>query len=54
MNNLFHIREKIQRTERLHQAKILAMKKGEVTPYRRSFYKERLKQAQIDLKSQDS
>ena len=42
MNNLVQIREKIKKEERLHQAKLLATKNGEVTPYRRSVYLERL------------
>ena len=45
MNNLVQIREKIKKDARLHQAKLLATKNGEVTPYRRSVYLERLKEA---------
>ena len=45
MNNLVQIREKIKKDERLHQAKLLATKNGEVIPYRRSVYLERLKEA---------
>jgi len=45
MNNLVQIREKIKKEERLHQAKLLATKNGEVTPYRKSVYLERLKEA---------
>tara|TARA_Y100000766_G_C18651014_1_gene480434 strand:- start:500 stop:664 length:165 start_codon:yes stop_codon:yes gene_type:complete len=54
MNNLILIKEKIQRAERLHKAQLLATKRGEFTPYRRSVFKDRIKQAQIDLVSQDS
>ena len=45
MNNLVQIREKIKKEERLHQAKLLATKNGEVTPYRRSIYSKRLEEA---------
>ena len=45
MNNLVQIREKIKKDARLHQAKLLATKNGEVTPYRRSVYLKRLKEA---------
>ena len=49
MNNLLQIRERINKEARLNQAKILATKNGEVTPYRRSVFQERLKAAQKDL-----
>ena len=49
MNNLVQIREKIKKEERLHQAKLLATKNGEVTPYRRSVYLERLHEAKNEL-----
>tara|TARA_Y100000589_G_C26883761_1_gene519124 strand:+ start:340 stop:495 length:156 start_codon:yes stop_codon:yes gene_type:complete len=45
MNNLVKIREKIKKEVRLHQAQLLATKNGEVTPYKRSVYEERIKQA---------
>ena len=51
MNNLVQIREKIKKVERLHQAKLLATKNGEVTPYRRSVYLERLKEVKSQLSS---
>jgi len=54
MNNLLLIKEKIQRAERQHKAKLLATKKGEVSSYKRSIYEERVKQAQNDLASIDS
>ena len=43
MNNLLHIREKIKRANRLHEAQLLATKSGEVTPYRRSVLEERIR-----------
>ena len=54
MNNLSKIRDKISRTNRLYQAQLLATKNGEVTPYRRSVFKERIKQAQKDMRLQES
>ena len=51
MNNLVQIREKIKKEERLHQAKLLATKNGEFTPYRRSVYAERLKEAKKQIES---
>ena len=54
MNNLVLIREKIKRAERLNEAQILATKNGEVTPYRRSVFEERIKQAQKEIKLRDS
>ena len=51
MNNLVQIREKIKKEVRLHQAKILATKNGEVTPYRRSVYLERLREAKKQVLS---
>ena len=49
MNNLVKIREKIKRSQRLHQAQLLATKNGEVTPYRNSVFKKRQEQAFKDL-----
>tara|TARA_Y100000589_G_scaffold291647_1_gene295276 strand:- start:74 stop:232 length:159 start_codon:yes stop_codon:yes gene_type:complete len=49
MNNLVKIREKIKRSERLHQAQLLATKNGEVTPYRNSVFKKRQQKAYQDL-----
>ena len=54
MNELSQIREKITRTRRLYEAQILATKNGEVTPYRRSVFEERIKQAQKEIKLRDS
>ena len=51
MNNLVQIREKIKKEERLHQAQLLATKNGEVTPYKRSVFKERLKEARKNVSS---
>ena len=42
MNNLVKIREQIQKEQRLHNARLIATKNGEVAPYRRSVYQERL------------
>ena len=53
MNNLLQIRDKINKAERLNKAKLLATKNGEVTPYRRSVFKERVRQAQKELKKLD-
>ena len=53
MNNLLQIREKINRVNRLEQAKLLATKNGEVTPYRRSVFEERIRQAQKEIKLKD-
>ena len=54
MNELSQIREKITRARRLHEAQILATKNGGVTPYRRSVYEERIRQAQKEIKLRDS
>ena len=53
MNNLLQIREKIKRANRLYKAKLLATKNGEVTPYRRSVFEERIRQAQKGIKLKD-
>ena len=53
MNNLLKIREKINRANRLEQAKLLATKNAEVTPYRRSVFEERIMQAQKEIKLKD-
>ena len=53
MNNLLQIREKINKAAKLKQAQLLATKNGEVTPYRRSVFKERFKEAQKDLEKLD-
>ncbi len=53
MNNLLQIREKIKRVNRLHKAQLLATKNGEVIPYRRSVFEERIKQTQKGMKLKD-
>ena len=54
MNELSQIREKITKANRLYEAQILATKNGEVTPYRRSVFEERIKQAQKEIKLSNS
>jgi hypothetical protein len=54
MNNLLKIREKIDKANRLYEAQILATKNGEVTPYRRSVFEERINQTQKEIKIKDS
>ena len=54
MNNLLKIREKIIRANRLYKAQLLATKNGEVTPYRRSVFEERIRQTQKEMKLKDS
>ncbi len=54
MNELSQIREKITRAKRLYEAQILATKNGEVTPYRRSVFEERIREAQKEMRSQDT
>ena len=54
MNNLLQIRDKINKGNRLHQAKLLATKNGEVTPYRRSVFEERIRKTQKEMKLKDS
>ena len=54
MNNLLQIREKIKRANKLYEAQLLATKNGEVTPYRRSVFKERVRQAQKEMNLKDS
>ena len=54
MNNLLQIREKIKRANRLYEAHLLATKAGEVTPYTRSVFKERIRKTQKELKLKDS
>ena len=50
MNNLLKIREKIKRANRLHKAQLFATKNGEVIPYRRSVFEERIRQTQKGMK----
>ena len=54
MNNLLQIREKKKRSNRLYEAQILATKNGEVTPYRRSVFEERIRKTQKKMKLKDS
>ena len=54
MNNLLQIREKLNRANRLYEAQLLATKNGEVTPYRRSVFEERIRQTQKEMKLKDS
>ena len=54
MNNLLKIREKIDKENRLYDAQILATKNGEITPYRRSIFEERIKQTQKEIRMKDS
>ena len=54
MNNLLQIREKIKKATRLKQAQLLATKNGEVTPYRRSVFEERIRQTQKEMRWQDT
>ena len=49
MNNLVLIREKIKRAERLNEAKLIATKNGEITPYSRSIFELRQKEARKDM-----
>ena len=54
MNNLLQIREKIKRANRLNEAQILATKSGEVTPYKRSVFEERIRKTQKEIQLKDS
>ena len=54
MYNLLQIRDKIKRATRLHQVQLMATKNGEVTPYRRSVFEERIREAQKEMRSQDT
>ena len=54
MNNLLQIREKIKRSNRLHKAQLLATKNGEVAPYRRSLFEQRIRQTQKEMKLKES
>ena len=54
MNNLLQIRDKIKKASRLHQSQLLATKNGQVSPYRRSVFEERLRQTQKDLEKLNS
>ena len=54
MNNLLQIREKINRANRLYEAQLLATKNGQVTPYKRSIFEERVRQTQKEMKLKES
>ena len=54
MNNLLQIREKITRANRLHKAQLLATKNGEITPYNRSVFEERIRQTQKEMQLRKS
>ncbi len=54
MNNLLKIREKITRANRLYKAQLLATKNGELSPYKRSVFEERVRQTQKEMKLKDS
>ena len=54
MNNLLKLREKIKKANRLSEAQILATKNGEVTPYRRSIFEERIRKTQKEIELKDS
>tara|TARA_B100000085_G_C18078892_1_gene324135 strand:+ start:243 stop:413 length:171 start_codon:yes stop_codon:yes gene_type:complete len=49
MKNLLQIRLKINIANRLNEAGLLATKNGEVTPYRRSIFEERIWQTQKEM-----
>jgi len=53
MKNLLQIREKIKRANKLYEAQLLATKNGEVIPYRRSVFEERIRQTQKGMKLKD-
>jgi len=53
MNNLLQIREKIKRANRLYEVQFLATKSGEVTPYSRSVFEERIRKRQKEMKLKD-
>ena len=48
------IREKINRANRLYEVQLLATKSGEVTPYKRSVFEERIRETQKEVKLKDS
>ena len=50
----FKLRKKIKRANRLYDAQLLATKSGEVTPYRRSVFEERIRKTQKEMKLKDS
>mgnify|MGYP001331959720 FL=1 len=54
MNNLLQIREKINKANRLYEAQLLATKNGQVTPYKRSIFEERIRRTQKEMKLKES
>ena len=54
MNNLLQLRDKIKRANRLYEAQLLATKNGEVTPYKRSIFEDRIRETQKEIELQDS
>ena len=54
MNNLLQIREKIKKEKRVYQAQLLATKNGEIIPYRRSVFEERIRKTKKEMKLKDS
>ena len=54
MNKLLQIREKIKKAKRLQEAQLLATKNGEVIPYRRSVFEERIRQTQKEMRLKES
>ena len=50
---LLQIREKVKKGNRPHKAKLLATKNGEVTPYKKSVFEERIRQTQKGIKLKD-
>ncbi len=54
MNNLLQIREKIKRANRLYEAQLLPTKNGEITPYRRSVFEERVREVQKEMRFKES
>jgi len=54
MNNLLLIREKINRANRLYEAQLLATKNGQVTPYKRSIFEERIRRTRKEMKLKES
>ena len=53
MNNLLKIREKINRSNRLYEAQLLATKNGEVAPYRRVVFQDRVRKVQKEFVNLD-
>jgi len=54
MNNLLKIREKLKKANRLYEAQLLATKSGEVTPYTKSVFEERIRKKQKEIILKDS